>query len=89
MAYISMFSGPDGDPDFGRDDGPQGQDMEPPPRLSKAGLYGCLACDCEGCTDAECTPGAERATEDQAVELGWLTRAEVDAHRAKAKGERQ
>ena len=58
------------------------------PVYSKGGLYGCLACDCQGCTDAECTPGAERATEDQAVALGWLTQAEVDdAHRREASGE--
>jgi hypothetical protein len=52
-------------------------------RYSKGGIYGCLAPDCEGCTDAECWPGAPRATEEQAVALGWLTREQVDAHRAK------
>ena len=38
---------------------------------SKAGLYGCLACDCEGCLDADCYPGAERVTVEKARELGW------------------
>jgi hypothetical protein len=63
---------------------------EQPKRYSKGGLYGCLSVDCMYCTDADCTPGAERATEEQAVALGWLTQEQVDAHRERARliGER-
>ncbi len=49
----------------------------PPPRYSKAGIYGCLSVDCMGCLDAECQPGAERVSVERALELGWI-QAEIE-----------